>query len=702
MPLRHSFTTSPTRLFLLLSLAYAALSSPHPLIHPRNHHLLQRRNVVAADQLQDTYDFVVVGGGTAGLALASRLSEDANTTVLVIEAGDTGDAALGTIDVPANAYYQSLLSSSSDWAYPVLAQPNLNNRAIVWPRGKVLGGSSAINGMYSVRPSQIEVDAWVDLVAQEDSNAANNWGWNEFLAGMKKSETFVAPSTSIEQTGNIEFDAASHGSSGPLFASYPGYMPSLVGNWTPSLAALGVPESPDAYSGQTWGSFIATSNINPNNWTRSYSRSAYIDSLPYRANLEIVTNSTVTRLIFGNSTTSGNLTATAVEFATDRTATRSTVNVTKEVLLAAGAIGSPHILMHSGVGPSDVLKSAGVAVVSELPGVGQHLQDHVSTELTFNTTAETAGEIHAAGTEGSVPGGTSAFLSFVNSATAYVNITALFGTSAESFQSNVSSALDSSVATLVPSQDASVIAGYKAIYNVSQTLLNSPLGHVEILLSLTAGDIVAIQLALQRPFSQGYLYINSDDPFNYPLIDPRYLSHSADKSLLREAAKFARQLAQMAPLSTQLTGETAPGSAVQSDADWDNWIAQTIGTEFHPSSTCAMLPLNLGGVVDTNLKVYGLSNVRVVDASIFPIQFAAHLMAPVYGLAEQAANIIRAQYNNPPPSSSNSSSSSAPASSASPSAGSQHKSGASISAAFDMPFMSLFTLAALLCSSLIF
>lgn len=149
----------------------------------------------------------------------------------------------------------------------------------------------------------------------------------------------------------------------------------LVGNWTPTLSAAGVPETSDAYGGQNWGAYIATSAINPTNWTRSYSRSAYIDPLPPRSNLQILPNAQVTRVIFTNS--NGNITANSVEWATSSSSARSTVNVTKEVILSGGAIGSPAMLLHSGVGPSDVLGAAGVDVVYDLPGVGQHLQDHI-------------------------------------------------------------------------------------------------------------------------------------------------------------------------------------------------------------------------------------------------------------------------------------------------------------------------------------
>ena len=201
---------------------------------------MRKRNIVSQSELLSSYDFVIVGGGTAGLVLASRLSEDANTTVLVLEAGDTGDAVANSIsmlhflsaiclypskcpsDIPGNAYYQSLWNSAYNWNFSTVSQPSAGNRVLSWPRGKVLGGSSAINGMYSVRPSQIELDTWPSLSAPGDDSAKSNWGWQAMLGAMKKSETFVPPSPDVQQAANIEYDSSSHGSSGLVYNSFPG------------------------------------------------------------------------------------------------------------------------------------------------------------------------------------------------------------------------------------------------------------------------------------------------------------------------------------------------------------------------------------------------------------------------------------------------------------------------------------------------
>lgn len=226
-------------IYLLTLASYASYAAAyqggHRDIYQYGPHLTRRNIVSSDDQLAQSYDFVIVGGGTAGLVLAARLSEDSNHTVLCLEAGDTGDAVKTSIgkrfgqgsrvffltprstDIPANTYYQSLLGSSYDWNFNTVKQPNANNRPISWPRGKVLGGSSAINGMYMVRPAKLEVDAWAALI-----DGGEQWNWDNLFAAMKGSEKFTVPSADVQQAGNLEFNTVSRGSTGPVQVSYPG------------------------------------------------------------------------------------------------------------------------------------------------------------------------------------------------------------------------------------------------------------------------------------------------------------------------------------------------------------------------------------------------------------------------------------------------------------------------------------------------
>lgn len=611
---------------------------------PRNHSHFTQRTYITPSTTSSSYDYIIAGGGLAGLVLASRLTENSSVTVLVLEAGDTGDAVASIINTPAATYYTSLVGSSYDYAYKTVPQSGANNRILNWPRGKVLGGSSAINGMYLVRPNSAEVNAWHDLIAPNGTAAADNWSWDSLLAAMKKSENFTPPIAAVQSVAGMQYQRSSHGTNGPLQASYPAYMVPVTETWLPTMQAAGIPISADADNGNNLGTFFATSAINPTNWTRSYSRSAYLDPASARTNLHVLVNATVTRVTWADNIVAGDLFASGVEYSTGRGAAVNTVMANKEVILSGGAIGSPQILMLSGIGPRDVLGAAGVSVKSELPGVGQHLQDHLAVGVTWETPNDTQGSIYSSGSDFSK---TPEFLSFVNSGTAYVQGSFLYGgnTSFATFCEGITGAITNSSLTLVPSQYSQVVDGYKAIY---ESLANAVLpnsGIVEILLSINSPGAIVIQAALQIPFSQGRVYINSSSVFDQPVIDPQYFSHPADITTMRQALKFVRQIGNTSPLKDILGAEVTPGPTVNTDSDWEAWIRNNAATEFHPTATCAMLPEAQGGVVDANLKVYGTSNVRVVDGSVFPISLSTHLMAPVYGLAEQAAVIIRAATN---------------------------------------------------------
>ncbi|KAI3604472.1 gmc oxidoreductase [Moniliophthora roreri] len=591
------------------------------------------RAAVWLGNLADSYDFIVVGGGQAGLTIASRLSEDSSRTVLVIEAGDSGEAIQSKIDTPSSTYLDSITGTSADWQYTTIPEPNTNNRTIWWPRGKVLGGSSAMNAMYMVRPPQIEVDAWANLMAGE-SDAASQWNWNSLFAAMKKSETFHPPDEQARQLAQIQYDAGSHGEDGPIQVAYSPFQFEQNGQWIQAMSNAGIWSNPDAMSGRNWGAWTTNSFINPAGpWKRSYSRSAYIDPHKDRPNLTILVNSTVTRILFAQDSNS----ATGVEYAESRDGDRRTVNVNREVIVTSGAIGTPHVLLASGVGPRAVLEAAGVPVKVDLPGVGEHLQDHLTNSVTWNTSADTAGSLFKSGLR------TPEFLSHINPGVAYLNASYLFGgdSGRDEFAQTVANQYSASLST-VPTQSSEIIEGYRVKYDVlSRTVIPSEVGIVELLLNMMGDGSISIGVAMQHPFSQGRLYINSSSVFDPPIIEPNYLAHPSDVVMLRQGLKVARAIGSVAPFNSTLGTELSPGPQVQTDEQWDAWIRGTTWTQFHPGCTCSMLPRNQGGVVDANLKVYGLDNVRVADGSVFPFLFSAHIGAPTYGVAEEASTLIR-------------------------------------------------------------
>lgn len=645
--MRNSKLQRLSALLLALSLSPSALVSASPStldlrdVHEAAH-TFARRQYIEASGLEETYDYVIAGGGLAGLVLASRLSDSVNVQVLVLEAGMSGDAVKDGINAPAGAYYSSIVGTPYDWQHITVPQTNLANRTMYWPRGKILGGSSAMNAMYLVRPSDVEMDAWSDVNTEQDSKAAKNWNWNNMFKYMKKAENFNPPIASLAPTINITYSAENHGKGGPMQLGYPAVMINITANWTQSLVGAGISELTSPNGGTNIGGFITPSSINPSNWTRSYSRPAYIDSLPPRPNLHILSSANVNKFILGNEKDkSGNLYATQVEFGLGDKGSGGTksVNVRREVVLAGGALGSPKILLHSGVGPKDVLDGAGVTQKLELPGVGQHLQDHLTAGVMWATPLETAGAIKDSNSDFSR---TPEFLSFINDAVAFVNASRLFDGNEATFHDEIKRARDAAIAN-VPSTSPEVIEGYKLIHDtiVDKLWMQSKVGHVEMLMGLTSTGVVSIQSAIQHPLSTGRLWINSTNPYDEVLIDPQYFSHFADVVTMRQGLRTVRAVG--AAFGPTFGEELVPGANVTTDEDIDRWLTnEGAGTQYHPASSCAMLPKSKGGVVDPNLRVYGLANVRVADASVFPFEFAAHLASATYGVAEQASDLLKA------------------------------------------------------------
>ncbi|PPQ84055.1 hypothetical protein CVT24_007932 [Panaeolus cyanescens] len=499
---------------------------------------LAKRAYITPGQQSQSYDYVVAGGGLAGLVLASKLSENGERSVLVVEAGPTGDEFPTRINVPAETYYNSLLGSMPyDWTYQTVPQPNAGGRRMSQPRGRLLGGSAAINGMYHVRPSAVEVDTWAALAAT-DSDPAERWKWSSFFQALKDTETFTPPGGEALSTAGMKYAQDAHGQSGSLKVTYPAYMVPVTGDWLPTLNNAGIPAIDDAYSGDNIGGFFALSTINPSNWTRSYSKSAYIDTLPPRSNLHVLSGATVTKIVFADNVADGARHASGVEIMTEKGGQVYTVNVDREVVVSGGAMGSPHLLMTSGVGPRDVLEAAGVDVKVELPGVGQHLLDHLASGVFWESNVDTQGTIRNSGSDFSK---SAEFNSFVNSGIAYINGTHLFGSSDafKSFTDGIMATLpsvavpasSSSNGGLVPSAYQEVVEGYKAIFQATAEKIHATAGLIELLLSINAPGQIAVQAALQQPMSHGRVFIGSADYWDGLNIDPGYFSHGAGQSL---------------------------------------------------------------------------------------------------------------------------------------------------------------------------
>lgn len=628
-----SAVSTTTTLALAAALAVTFVSSaslPAGSSSPVDYSLFRRSVTTDSTKLSgSTYDYVIVGGGLAGLVVANRLSADSNISVAVIEAGGSGYSDNAKFVVPAANLYNSSVGTQYDWQWLTAPQAGLSGRSATWPRGKVLGGSSAINGLYYVRHSETEQNAWANLIGDE------GWNWGEMLDAMKKSETFTPADSATTSVVSVPYDASSHGTDGPLHVTYPQRTYPQVSAFLQSTSNNGIQLSENPDAGQSWGAFLATSNINPSNWTRSFSRTAYLDPFTYRTNLDVLTDHLVTKVLF-NSTTEGDAIASGVQFAQSSGSQTHNVYARKEVILCGGAVNDPQILQLSGIADSALLSSLGIQTVVDLPGVGYHLQDHLSTGVVFSPADPSS-------MPPTTVTGNRATDSYVNSAIAYVSGSTIFGkTEWSKMLATMETERDANIAAY--SAPDAVKAGYNATYSTQVgSLFPTQIGPIELLFALSFGG-VQVQAALQHPLSRGSIKINSTDAFAPPHIDPAYLSNPHDMTILREGFKLARKVGSTAPLANYTSSESAPGSSVSTDAQWETWIRNTVGTEFHPSSTCSMLPRELGGVVDKNLRVYGTRNLRVVDASVPPISFSAHLMSITYGLAEKGSEMILQDY----------------------------------------------------------
>ncbi|KAG8784284.1 hypothetical protein FRC15_003559 [Serendipita sp. 397] len=555
------------RTALILALSLPVLANP----------LLTRRKITTnPDDVHGiAFDYVIVGGGAAGLVLANRLSEDDNRTVLVIEAGDDGEAVMERILVPALTYLNGVAvpNSPNDWGYWA---SSLGGRWFHQPRAKILGGSTAVNALYMVRASKEEHDAWASLLP----NADQDWSWDGLYPYMLKTENF-SPPVDASLTGTI-VNESYHGHDGPVHVSYPQYTYQSAAAWTPTLANLGL-KTTDPQGGQGWGGFITPNSIDPRDGTRSYSKTAYLDPVVNRRNLVILLQSQATKITFDTSGTVPR--ATGVDFAQRTNGTIYHVDAASEVIVAGGVFGTPQLLQLSGIGPKPLLDSWGIPTVVDLPGVGEHFQDHVLVSMTWTATNTTVtGDLLWQNTtfaadqlklfhDGKL---SQSLMSAPNNGIGYVSLKQLFDN--DTYTAQFIQEMRTNMTAVINNQgftDDTLRAGYELTYSTEvDELANSDVGAIELLLSSFGSwngvnRTIAMQAAIQHPI-----------------------------------------------------------------------------TQYHPASTSSMLPLEKGGVVDPSLRVYNTLGLRVIDSSVIPIGMCAHLMGPTYAIAEKGAVMIKA---NPVP-----------------------------------------------------
>ncbi len=525
------------------------------------------------------YDYVIVGAGSAGCVLAARLTENPATRVLLLEAGPPDDA--DEIHIPAA---QNLLFQSTyDWNYQTIPQERAAGRSIYWPRGRTLGGSSSINAMIYIRGSRYDYNTW------RDEYGCEGWGYTDLLPYFLRAE------------GNSRGASAYHGASGPLSVTDPRYKSPLASAFVDAAEQAGQAANDDFNGSRQDGvGFYQVTQRRGRRWSAA---DAYLHPAAGRPNLTIRTDALVT----GIAMSGGH--AVGVRYLSRGVA--ETVHAEGEVILAGGAIGSPQLLMLSGIGPADHLRSQGIAVTVDSPGVGANLSDHPAVTAMWHT-PKSRGLWEQAGPRNL------ARWQLRHSGPLTTNIAESGGFSRSG--------------TELPAPD------------IQWHALPAPYQNG----GLTDPAIRALSLliALVAVRSRGQIRLRSTDPRHKPVIDPAYLSDGSDIEPLVAGIQMAREFASARAMSKTCKAELAPGDDVRTDAEIRDFVRHNLTTIYHPVGTCAMggdsrlAASRLTSVVDPELRVRGVAGLRVVDASVMPAVPRGNTNAPTIAIAERAADLI--------------------------------------------------------------
>ncbi|ROV92776.1 hypothetical protein VMCG_09088 [Cytospora schulzeri] len=607
----------------------------------------------------ESFDFIIIGGGTSGLVLASRITEDPGLgRVLVVEAGEdqTQDPR---VNVPA--MWPTLLSTSSNWDFKTVPQHRISGSANVVPQGRLLGGSSALNGLSFVPPSKATIDAWAGL-------GNPGWDWPAFSKSLAKSYTLSGNGTSQRPD-----------SSGPLQLTVPDETNDWrwPEAWQNTLKSIGIPVNRNPYSssGEFYGAAMVADAIDQPTKQRSYAGNAYYLGLAKdRENLTVWTGVTVTRILFDHDRDiEGNLRATGIQYISNDDRVK-TITASKEVIVAAGAINSPKLLELSGIGDRRLLEPLGITPLIDNPSVGENLQNHPLCTLAFKlrnggipgyeTMDNIARQDPAALGVAMEAYTTKLSGPFSRSGTNSIALLGLPGADTDDGERVVKELLAESTVTGSSFKTTPEFGRAQEHFMRSILESNEPSGHY-----LSFGGFVhfdrdgsmagpppgndsffSIGISLAHPISRGSVHISSPSTSVAPVIDPNYFSHPLDIEVMARHLQFiSSTISKAEPLASHLTGKLGNSSVEVDKLESLNtareFIRNTAVGAYHFAGTCAMMSRELGGVVDSKLRVYGSTNLRVCDASIIPMLSYANPQATVYGVAEHGAQIIRSHHD---------------------------------------------------------
>ncbi|MEO8739971.1 MAG: choline dehydrogenase [Casimicrobiaceae bacterium] len=529
-----------------------------------------------------TYDYIIVGAGSAGCVLANRLSASGAHSVLLLEAGPPD--TYPWIHIPIG-YAKTMFNPRVNWCFYTEPEAGMNGRKVYWPRGKTLGGSSSINGLIFIRGQREDYDGWA---------AAGNPGWSyaDVLPYFKRLEHAV------------DGDTRWHGVDGPLWCSPIGRRHELIEAIIAAGGELGIPRNDD-FNGATQEG-VGYYHLSTRNGWRCSTATAYLKPARGRTNLAVATDARVVKIRFDGRR------ATGVDYL--QRGTRLVASARREVLLCAGALQTPQLLQLSGVGPAQLLASFGIPLVHELPGVGENLQDHLQARVIFQCTKPITTNDTLQSPWRKIAMALEYALRRSGPMAIGINQGGIF---ARTRPQVASPDVQFHVATL------------------SSDMAGSPT-HV-----FSGFTMSVCQL---RPESRGTVRIKSPDPLAAPAMQPNYLSTPNDRETLVAGIRLARGLAATAALKPYVHSEYRPGPTVQSDADLLEFAKNTGGTIFHPSGTCKMGPSASDplAVVDARLRVHGMRGLRVIDCSVMPTVTSGNTNVPVIMMAEKAADLILA------------------------------------------------------------
>ena len=528
------------------------------------------------------FDYIIVGAGSAGCVLANRLSEETAKQVLILEAG--GSDINPWIHIPVG-YFKTMHNPKTDWCYVTEPDEGIAGRRLQWPRGKVLGGSSSLNGLLYVRGQPQDYDRWAEL-------GNKGWSFKEVLPYFKKSED--------QERGEDEY----HGIGGPLKVSDLRLRRPIADFFIKAAMQTGIPFNEDYNAEKQEGvAYFQQTAYKGFRWSTA---KGFLKPARKRPNLTVVTKAQAMQILFeGNR-------AVILKYKKGNQFLQAKVK--GELILSAGAIGSPQILQLSGVGSKDLLDKVGVPLVSDLPGVGQNLQDHLQIRLVYKTSQRTLNDE-------------------VNNIfkQAWVGLKYI----------------------LTRTGPLTLAASQVAIFTKSNPYVERPdiQFHMQPLSADKPGDgahkfsAFTSSVCQLRPHSRGYLEIKSSDPMEYPAIHPNYLSDERDHQVAIDGIKTARRIAEADAIAPHIINEYVPGRQFQTDEELLDAARRYSQTIYHPTSTCKMGRDDMA-VVDERLRVHGIQGLRVVDASIMPEIVSGNTNAPTIMIAEKAADMIKEDNRN--------------------------------------------------------